>query len=71
MRRYYFHCFGNGSLQIDEEGILMPSIDDVEIEATKGLAELARECFLERSGVNRLSRSGRNGECSSSHRHCL
>lgn len=43
MQRYFFDAFDNGSLERDDVGVPLSGVDDVKIEATRGLIELASD----------------------------
>jgi hypothetical protein len=47
MRRYYFDVQKDGALLVDEEGIELPNIEAVQLEAAQSLADLAKDFVLD------------------------
>jgi hypothetical protein len=43
MTRYFFDVLANGKLAPDEEGMILPNIDAARTEASRALADLARD----------------------------
>mgnify|MGYP001119505958 CR=1 FL=1 len=43
MPRYYFDLRDGDDLSLDEEGLALPSIDRVQDEAARSLADMARD----------------------------
>jgi len=42
MRRYYFDLREGGELAVDEEGVELPTLQAVQIEAARSLVDMAR-----------------------------
>jgi len=53
MARYFFDVIADGELAPDEEGMNLPNLDAARREASRSLAELARDT-LRSDGVPRL-----------------
>jgi hypothetical protein len=49
MARYYFDVRDNGVLAVDEEGLELPDLQAVQIEAARSLADMARHAVWEKA----------------------
>jgi hypothetical protein len=43
MRRYYFDLLESGKLSVDQEGVELPTLQAVQIEAARSLVDMARQ----------------------------
>jgi uncharacterized protein DUF6894 len=61
MGRYFFDIVADGELTSDEEGMILPNMTSVRHEASRSLADLARDT-LRRQGCQRLAISVRTDD---------
>ena len=45
MPRYYFDMRENGALAVDREGLVLPSLQAVRMEAVRSLVDIAKEAI--------------------------
>ena len=60
MTRYFFDIIAHGELAPDEEGMILPNMEAARREASRSLADLARDTV--RSGSPRLAISVRTDD---------
>jgi len=63
MTRYFFNVMAAGNLIHDEEGMILPNVEAARREASRSLADLARDA-VRNDGTPRLAISVRTtGQC--------
>ena len=61
MAQYFFDIIANGQLALDEEGMILPTMDAARREASRSLADLARD-IIRTAHPPKLTISVRNSE---------